>query len=230
MNPARSEHILYELPKINRDYAAVRTSAIVALISKHISAAKNTKILDVACGRGELLKCLTAKNYNIEGLDYDITCVELSSQYAKCTQGDAFEVDKYFHKEAYDLVTCSHFLEHTESPKKYIDRLKMLSKRYILLAVPNLAQFVTLEHQSPRYATRGHLCGWDASHFRTLLELHCGLRIIDWIPDQVIIPGRPLWHRVPLLRPTFRYLEVRVLTRMFPFISNSLIVLCEKRH
>jgi SAM-dependent methyltransferase len=229
MTAERSAHILYQLPSINRSYAEIRTKAIVDLIERLTEGGDRLEILDVACGRGELLRALSQKGYAATGIDFDKNCVAIASKHGNCRVGDAYKIEEYFGDNSFDLVICSHFLEHTEAPKQYVEKLKKLTRRYLLLVVPNLAQFITIEHSRPQYATRGHLCGWDPSHFKTFLELHCDIDIKAWTADQVIIPGRPLWMKVPVLRTLLRYAEIKLLVKLFPYVSNSLIVLCEKR-
>jgi ubiquinone/menaquinone biosynthesis C-methylase UbiE len=224
----KSQHIVYEPPPINKDYINVRINVILKMLTENIKNISKMKILDVASGRGELLKSLTSHGMNAEGIDFDKKCVELSNKHSKCTYGNALEVDNYFSNNQFDLVVCSHFLEHTENPKIMVERLKKISKQYILLIVPNLAQFITLEHSKPSYVTKGHLCGWDHGHFKTFLEIHCNLKVVNWACDQVIIPGRPLWQKIPLLRNFLRFFETRILPLIFPYVSNSIIALCKK--
>jgi|GEM_PF-1020185 len=225
----RTKDIRYVLPEIEQDQFNVRTRAALKLIKYALGEPKiNQKILDLACGRGELLRLLAEDHYNVIGLDSDPNCVQSSQQYAQCLLGDGLLIDNLFHENEFDLVVCSHFLEHTENPKVVVEKIKYVSNRYIVLLVPNLAQFITLEHKAPRYVTPGHLHGWDPGHFKTFLELHCSLKIIKWESDQVIIPGRPLWRRYKFIHSIIRKLETKILPKVFPYISNSLIVLCEK--
>jgi hypothetical protein len=57
------------------------------------------------------------------------------------------------------------------------------------------------------------------------LENRCGLRIVRWIPDQVILPSvSHLAERIGIRR----WLENDWLPKRYPFLSTSLITLCEK--
>lgn len=227
----RSKHIRHSIPVSSREHVETRNRAVLRLV--HLALREpdlrkpEKRILDLASGRGELLRMLAQEGYRVTGLDLDPTCVRMGQQHAQCVQGDALSVDAVFGRNTFDLVVCSHFLEHTENPKSVVEKIKRVSKRYLLLVVPNLAQFITLRFRAPEYVIPGHLYGWDPSHFKTFLELHCGLRIVHWECDQVIMPARSLWRRTSVTRKIVRYLEERLLPKVFPYMSNSLVVLCE---
>ena len=222
----KSEHIFYNLSANNIDYVKARNQKIYDVLKSNINNLTKNKILDVACGRGELLKLLFNEGIECQGLDYDINCVNLTKKYTKCLKGDANTVDNFFSKE-FDIVICSHFLEHTENPREMINKLSNVSKKYLLIAVPNLAQLITLEHKKPEYVNRGHFFGWDHSHFKTFIEVQCKHKIVAWGCDQVILPFRPIWKKIPLINWLFRRVELNILPKFLPFLSSSIIALIE---
>ncbi len=183
------------------------------------------RILDIGCGRGELLQRLVARGYAAVGVDIEPACVAMASQYAQVVTGDVFSLESMFPPARFDVVIASHVLEHVENPRKAIYVMKHLSRRWIIIAVPNLLTLSNWFHCRPRYVNPGHLQGWDIHHLKTLLEKNCQLRIVRWWPDPIHIP---LVRRTFLLNsPLLRFVENRFLWAILPQMANSLVVLCE---
>lgn len=231
-----SKHIEYKpnnkyYSRYNQTWINATMRLINFTISSKIST-ENPKIIDIGCGRGELLKNLSEKHYQCFGVDFDEECVELCKQYGNIICGNATEIDQLFEENYFDLVIMMHALEHTLDPTEVIRNLKFVTKKYLIIAVPNLSSTSTFWHgirrKEPVFVNRGHRFGWDSSHLKTFLESSCDLNIIKWEPDRVVIPSK-----VALFFKFFgmlEWLELKVLPRFFPLLSNSLIVLCEKRN
>src|SRR5438093_1176446 len=182
-------------------------------------------VLDFGCGRGEFLQMLREARIQCEGCDFDPVCVELSTRFAPCRQASDANVAEVFAGRTFDVVTALHVLEHLENPRQAVERLKRLSRRWLVFAVPNLAIPIRLARARIKEVdNRGHYHGWDAGHFQNFLETMCGLRVIRWIPDVVILPKV---SRLAEQLGVRRWLEDEWLPRRFPFLSTSLIVLCE---
>jgi hypothetical protein len=101
------------------------------------------------------------------------------------------------------------------------------------VAVPNLARFPNLGRlwREPAYVNSGHLQSWDHAHFRTLAELHCGLKVVAWGYDALIVS--PL-DRLLLLflgqatgNRLLKFLETRIFNRLLPYACTSVIALME---
>jgi hypothetical protein len=90
----------------------------------------------------------------------------------------------------------SHVLEHLRDPIGGINALMTLLKPggVLILAVPNLGRLeVCMMNLFGRhYVNRGHVFGWDRSHWRNFLERICGLDVIEYGADVVtLLPGFP---------------------------------------
>ena len=73
---------------------------------------------------------------------------------------------------------------------------------------------------------RGHLQGWDYPTFHNLLGEHAELTVLRSVPDLVVMPKfSNLLHHLKLRR----LVEERILPRLFPYQTNSIIAVCEKR-
>ena len=147
------------------------------------------RVLDFGCGRGEFLQMLCDDRFSCAGVDFDPVCVGLSSRYAPCYQASSENVREVLAGQQFDCVTALHVLEHLDNPRQAIEELKFLSRRWFVFAVPNLAIPTALCRRHIKSINPGHVVGWDPGHFQNFLENMCGLRIVRWIPDQVILPS-----------------------------------------
>ena len=102
------------------------------IISKLIS--KNSKVLDVGCGDGELMK------YIYENITNDIRGLELSKDNVqKCIEkgltvieGDAEKDLKQFPESSFDYVVLSQTLQAFLDPENVINELLRIGKKQLL--------------------------------------------------------------------------------------------------
>lgn len=97
-------------------------------------------VLDVGCGEGftlaRLQKEKIGKGY--EGIEHDQRAIELGNKLypkIKITKGDIYSLP--YKNNSFDLVICTEVLEHLTEPKKAYRELIRVSRKYILLSVPN---------------------------------------------------------------------------------------------
>lgn len=88
-------------------------------------------LLDVGCGRGFFLEVAEEKGYEITGCD--LLC-DLERIEGKCVKCNAEELP--FSNGSFDIVTCSHMLEHVRDLKKAVSELKRVAKKQIIVTVP----------------------------------------------------------------------------------------------
>lgn len=230
-----SVHIQYiPDPKSYERYNLSWINAVIKLAKSSVgplnSEHKKTKVLDIGCGRGEIMRELFEAGYECFGVDFDMECVKMSQKYGSVVSCDISSIQKVFKNNFFDIVILSHVLEHTFNPTEIIEKIKSISQKYILIAVPNLCSTSTfyqyLRKHDPSYVNKGHKFGWDPGHLKTFLECICNLRILKWKPDRIIIPSRI--SRLFKFFGVQDFLELNVLPRYFPLLSNSLIVICKK--
>ena len=115
------------------------------IISKLIS--KNSKVLDVGCGDGELMK------YIYENITNDIRGLELSKHNVqKCIEkgltvieGDAEKDLKQFPESSFDYVVLSQTLQAFLDPENVINELLRVGKKAIV-TIPNFGYWKVRIH------------------------------------------------------------------------------------
>ena len=108
--------------------------------SAGISMSHDWSILDVGCRQGHILNTLFNYKYkNLYGFDIGDKAVELWSRLRfrdNLKKWDAH--DPFPFKGPFDLITCSHVLEHCHTPEKVIENIMAVLKPggYIHAIVP----------------------------------------------------------------------------------------------
>jgi SAM-dependent methyltransferase len=214
----------------NHFYETHWKQAALELLAHHGGPLGGLSLLDYGCGRGETLRLARDIGMNALGTDPDDECVALSQMHGNVTKlEDPHEPVRQFGEKSFDVVTCFHVLEHVDRPKEVLQSLGRISRRYLVVAVPNLRSLPKprfFRHE-PVQINEGHLQGWDHPHFRNLAERHCELKLIAWGHDHV---------RLPLFSELLKkiggdHLAIRMETgaflRCFPFHCTSIIALLE---
>lgn len=97
-------------------------------------------ILDVGCGEGFTMSQLKTENsklkiVGVDSLDESVKIAKEIHPYLDIRKGDIYKLD--FKDNSFDLVLCTEVLEHLTDPKKALSELKRVTKRYLILSVPN---------------------------------------------------------------------------------------------
>lgn len=167
-------------------------------------------VLDVGCGLGELIWILKNNGYAVEGCDFDNVCIEKAKTIVnKVKYADVQKLSDYYQTNSFDLITCTHLLEHLPSPYEALTEIRKVTKKYVVLAVPN-ARYITFDERET------HLFSWNSTTLKNFIE-HAGFKIIslsyDWpnvIPN--ILKLAPFLNRM-LLRVFYDPFELIALTQ-----------------
>jgi SAM-dependent methyltransferase len=94
-------------------------------------------ILDVGCGRGQLVNRLLDR-YDVTGVDRSTAALQHVKARKQQGTGDQIE----FPDGAFDLVVCSEVLEHLtdELRERTVAELRRVSRKYLLVTVPDREQ------------------------------------------------------------------------------------------
>lgn len=105
---------------------------------------KKTKILEIGCGAGGILKYYQDKGFYVKGLDYDNSQLNYG-----ISKGLNLTNNKHYKStEKFDLIILSHVLEHMSEPKKEIDKIKdFLSEDGIIyIEIPSIHSIKNLNY------------------------------------------------------------------------------------
>ena len=185
-----NSHLQYELPRY-RQRPHERLVEMLAKMTVEYLPSAGTPILDVGCGRGELMHTLSDRGYILSGFDVDDECLQLSrsfgSTYSVNIDSIPLATASQF-KGAFDLVVASHVVEHLHDPVAALRAMGDLTTNYVLLAVPNPHSVMTTLATWAgviRRVNQTHVAIWDRSHFANLLRNQLGWTIVKWATDWV---------------------------------------------
>ncbi len=143
-------------------------------------------ILDVGCGEGFTLNRLKGKGIGkrLEGIEHSIDAIELGKKIypdIKITQGSIYDLP--YQDNSFDLVLCTEVLEHLEDPKKGLEELIRVSKKYLVISVPNepffmFAQFVRGKNWSRFGNDIEHIQHWTMFGFPKFIKQNSSAKIL----------------------------------------------------
>ena len=116
-------HILYQ----NRDFEEART--FIKKLTSHLSILENSKILDLACGKGRHSIFLNQLGFNVTGIDLSEQSIkaleDLNSDSLRFIQSDMREVYKANHFDyVLNLFTSFGYFNEDEENEKVIHAIK----------------------------------------------------------------------------------------------------------
>lgn len=106
---------------------------------------KPQSVLDAGCGEGFVLKRLKDAGIGkkLEGFDSLDRAIKIGKKLhpeLNIKLGDIYKIDAK--ANTYDLVICSEVLEHLEKPEDGLKELIRVSKKYLVLSVPQEPLFM----------------------------------------------------------------------------------------
>jgi SAM-dependent methyltransferase len=173
----------------DKRYSNGGNAAVLAQIPSHAR-----EVLDVGCGTGTHARILAARGAIVDGIT--LSADELAEAAPDCRMCWIHDLETGFPQSisrAYDIVLCSHVLEHLRWPERLLleaRRLLTPAQGRIVAAVPNVLFYknrARLLSGSFEYEEAGIM---DASHFRwftfasarALFE-RCGYEVVTHLGD-----------------------------------------------
>jgi|SRR5581483_3130369 len=136
------------------------------------------KILDAGCGEGFTMEKLEKNRIGkkIEGVEYSKDAIILGKNLfptLNFKQGSAYDLP--YKDNAFDLVVCTEVLEHLDQPKKALSEVLRVSKKYVLISVPNEPFFMFGNFIRGKNLFRfgndpGHINHWTIPSFLSYLK------------------------------------------------------------
>ncbi len=104
-------------------------------------------VIDVGCGDGYVLHCIEKKykNKKVYGLDLSEGRIKTTKRNVVCSHLIRSEIHHLpFPDNSFDVVICSELLEHIPEYQKTIEELVRISKKRVIITVPNELQLVKI--------------------------------------------------------------------------------------
>ena len=143
-------------------------------------------ILDVGCGEGFTLNRLKENGIGkkLEGLEYLQAAIDLGKKTypdIKITKGNIYELP--YRDNEFDLVLCTEVLEHLEEPEKALKELVRVSRKYLVISVPNepffmLAQMIRGKNWSRLGNDIEHINHWTMFGFPQFVKKNSRVKIL----------------------------------------------------
>lgn len=96
-------------------------------------------VLDIGCGNGNFLISLKKDNFDLYGIDIDPEVIDnLKERHA--IKGEVSTIFEFKSNQKFDVISMSHFLEHSTDPKRTLEIVKGLLKKdgLLLIKLPNI--------------------------------------------------------------------------------------------
>ncbi|MDP3733279.1 MAG: class I SAM-dependent methyltransferase, partial [Candidatus Daviesbacteria bacterium] len=139
--------------------------------SSLISLAKPLKaetILDAGCGEGFTMDKLSENGIGkkIEGVEYSKDAMAFGKKlfpHLIIKQGSVYDLP--YKDNSFDLIICTEVLEHLEEPTKALREILRVSKKYLIVSVPNeplfmLSNFLRGKNLLRLGNDKGHINHW----------------------------------------------------------------------
>jgi len=148
-------------------------------------------IVDMGCGEGYVLKFL---GHQLQGNLFGLDLYPEVLQTAKKNNDAGFAAASIYQtplkNKSVDTVLCLEILEHLEEPKRALQEMIRVSKKYIILSVPwepfwRIGNMARLKYLSDFGNTPGHLQHWTGRSFKKFLT--------QFSPKNIEIKRSGLW-------------------------------------
>jgi 2-polyprenyl-3-methyl-5-hydroxy-6-metoxy-1,4-benzoquinol methylase len=141
---------------------------------------KPDSILDAGCGEGftldKLQKANVGKKY--QGIEYIDAAIQLGKKlHPKIPITKATIYKLPYKANSFDVVLCTEVLEHLEEPERALMELKRVTKKYLVLSVPNepiftIQRILRGKNVLGLGAHPEHIQHWSSGAFKQFVQKH----------------------------------------------------------
>lgn len=134
-------------------------------------------ILDAGCGEGFTMDNLSKNNIGkkIEGVEYSKDAIKIGKKLfpsLTINQGSVYNLP--YKDNSFDLIICTEVLEHLEEPTKALREILRVSKKYLIISVPNepifmLSNFLRGKNLLRLGDDEGHINHWNPMSLKRYL-------------------------------------------------------------
>lgn len=181
-------------------------------------------LLDLGCGDGALLSHVKKNNLENRGLDISPEAVKKCA--AQGISADVYDFSTQalpFRDNSFEYVVLLDVLEHVYDPKKLLTEARRVSRKFLILSVPNFNSLPariqvflghTPENNRPH---KGHIYWFNYSLLQNMLE-SCNLKTVS-------TKTNTFYEQIPIVGSI-----VRFLCGVFPSVfALSFVIKVEKR-
>lgn len=139
-------------------------------------------VLDAGCGEGFTLEQVNNKKKGtlLEGIDSSSEAIRIGIKMHpsfKLIVGDIYDLP--YKNNSFDLVLCTEVLEHLAYPKKAFKEIHRVSKKYIVISVPNEPFFLLSNLLRGKYLSRlgnhpEHINHWTILSLKRFIHVNNG--------------------------------------------------------
>ncbi|MBD3343728.1 MAG: methyltransferase domain-containing protein [Chitinivibrionales bacterium] len=211
----------------------------LAFFASLAPAGRPLDVLDLGCAEGALSVLLAQKGHEVTAADISPSQLQMVSENAETTGVKIstalcnIENDLSSLKgRQFDLIFCMDVLEHLKSPVAGLENIRSLlsEKGTAIIHTPNSCAFWQVvryamfrkkrkNYFDPRNVLDLHFQLYDAATLEKALNF-VGLKVERFVSTRLSLP---FIHRYKIFAPVFR-----VLSTIFPFLSDTLLVVCSK--
>lgn len=147
-------------------------------IQDYLLTSKAESVLEIGCNRGAIVEVMREAKPNlvITGCDLDEEALALARTLipeVEFVHGSVYEAP--FSDNSYDMVVLCEILEHLDDFEKALQEIKRLTRKHVLLSVPNEPLWCILNmlrgmYWSSRGNTPGHINNFSKKEFCSLVE------------------------------------------------------------
>lgn len=147
---------------------------------------KSGEIIDIGCGDGLFLGLLKKNGLKAKGIDLSDEAVETArAKGLDVSQADILSNKLPYSDNSFDYVVALDVLEHTFVPDEFLKEMKRISKKYIIIGVPNFSSLpsrlqvlrgLVPENNTPR---KGHAYWFNYKVLNDLLK-KSDLKIVSY--------------------------------------------------
>lgn len=151
------------------------------VLLEQIKSMKPRSLLDVGAGEGFILDVLDKKKNvkKLEGIEYTDKALKLAKKlhpHLLIKKGNIYDLP--YKDNSFDLVVCTEVLEHLEDPTKALAELLRVTRKHVILSVPNEPLFTIQRILRGKNVLRlgahpEHMQHWTSGAFEKFVSKQC---------------------------------------------------------
>jgi len=165
----------------------------------------NEEVHEVGCGEGHILGVLASAGFAVRGCDISLSSVEVARSESKrhdfvipIEEKSIYELDPIV--DTADTVLCCEVLEHLTDPERALINLLSITRKDLILSVPNEPVWHLLNMARGKYwnalgNTPGHFQHWTPRSFIEFVSTHADVVSIMKPLPWILVHCRPIMRR-----------------------------------